>query len=90
MGEAGGFSFEDLAESLDLVGRPMGDVGESAVVDLAVLAEALAEEDGGRGVAVGDYGDVHVDIVQLSMRSIKTNISIYMTTQSGPNRRKSE
>ena len=42
----------------------MGEIGDGAVVDLAVLAEAFAEEDSGRGVAVGDYGDVHVDRIR--------------------------
>ena len=40
-----------------------GEIGNGAVVDLAVFAEALAQEDSGRGVAVGHDGDVHVDIV---------------------------
>jgi hypothetical protein len=33
-------------------------------VDLAVLAEGFAEEDGGRRVAVGHDGDVHVDMIR--------------------------
>jgi hypothetical protein len=41
----------------------MGEVGEGAVADLAAETEGLAEEDGGRGVAVGHGGDVHVYIV---------------------------
>ena len=34
------------------------------VVDLAVFAEALTQEDSGRGVAVGHDGDIHVDIIR--------------------------
>jgi hypothetical protein len=32
-------------------------------MDFAQLAEALAEEDGRWGVAIGDDGHVHVDIL---------------------------
>jgi hypothetical protein len=48
----GSSAFEDGAESLDLSGGPMREVGEGAVVDLAVAAEGLAEEDSGRGAAI--------------------------------------
>ena len=51
--------FKTAAESIDLGGGPMREVGEGAVADLAVETEGLAEEDSGRGVAVGDAGDVH-------------------------------
>ena len=53
------FAFEDTAEGVDLSGGPRREVGEGAFDDLCALAEALAEEDGGRGVAVGDGLDVH-------------------------------
>lgn len=54
-----GLALEEAAEGLDLVLRPVGQVGEGLLDDAAVLALALAEEDGGRGVAVGDGLDVH-------------------------------
>jgi len=54
-----GIAFEDPAESIDLSGRPSGEVGESAFDDLAEEAGRLAEKDGGRGVAVGDRFHVH-------------------------------
>jgi hypothetical protein len=38
---------------------PVGEVGEGAVLDLAMLAIGFAEEKGGRGVAVGDSGDIN-------------------------------
>jgi hypothetical protein len=41
----------------------MREVGEGAVADLAVETKGLAEEDSGRGVAVGDVGDVHAYIL---------------------------
>ena len=46
-------------EAVDEGGRPLGEVGEGAFADLAALAEGLAQEDGGRRVAVGDGLDVH-------------------------------
>jgi len=52
-GAKGSSAFQDGAESIDLRRGPMREVGEGAVVDLAVKTERLAKEDGGRGVAVG-------------------------------------
>ena len=50
---------EQDAQAFDEVGGPLGEVGEGAFLDLAVLAVGLAEQDGwGRG-AVGDRFDVH-------------------------------
>jgi|SRR5208337_3357786 len=57
-------ALQDGAKRIDFGGGPVGEIGDSAVMDLAVFAEAFAEEDGGRGVAVGDDGDVHVDIIR--------------------------
>jgi hypothetical protein len=72
-GAEGSGAHEDGAQGIDLRRRPMGEVGESAVVDLAVEAEGLAEEDGGRGVAVGDGGDVHVYIISSIIQYSKHN-----------------
>jgi hypothetical protein len=77
----GGGALENGAEGIDLRRGPMGEIGESAVEDLAVLAEGLAEEDGGRGVAVRDGGDIHAYIMRQINRTCKHNINIYMPTQ---------
>jgi len=53
------FAFEHTTERVDLGGGPRGEVREGAFHNLAAAAEALAEEDGGRGVAVGDGFYVH-------------------------------
>src|SRR5229473_1501217 len=53
------FALEDTAEGVDLSGGPRGEVGEGTFDDLGPLAEALTEENGGRGVAVGDGLNVH-------------------------------
>jgi hypothetical protein len=49
----------------------MGDVGEGAGLDVAVFAVGFAEEDGGRGVAVGDGGHVHAYIISHQMHKYK-------------------
>ena len=41
-------ALEQDAESLDELVGPLGQVGEGSFLDLAVFAEGLAEEDGGR------------------------------------------
>ena len=45
--------------ALDHHGRPLRQVGEGAFTDLAGLAIGFAQQDGGRGVSVGDGLDVH-------------------------------
>jgi hypothetical protein len=43
----------------------MGEVGKSAVADLAAETKRLAKEDSGRGVAVGHCGDIHAYIIPI-------------------------
>jgi hypothetical protein len=57
-----GFVGQHPAQSVDLGGRPFGQIGQSARLDLALLAVALAQQHGGRGVPVGDGRDVHAGI----------------------------
>ena len=52
------------AKGLYLMSREMGDVGEGAGFDFPVQAIGFAEEDSGRGVAVGYGGNVHAYIIQ--------------------------
>ena len=63
-GAKGGGAFQDGAQRVDFGLGPVGEIGDGAVVDFAVFAKALAEENSGRGVAVGDDGDVHVDRIR--------------------------
>jgi len=79
LGEVGGsegLALEEGAEGVDASGRPMGEVGEGAVFDFAVLAVGLAEEDSGRGVAVGDGSHVHAYLIS----QISNNIKQYFTS----------
>ncbi len=56
-------TLQDLAQSLDAIRRPVRKVGESAILDLAVEAKRLPEEDGRRGLAVRDGRYVHAYIM---------------------------
>ena len=42
----------------------MSDVGDGASLDFAIEAIGFAEEDGGRGVAIGDGGYIHAYIIR--------------------------
>ena len=55
----GGALLEQDAEPLDQFGRPFGEVGKGAFLDLALLAVGLAQADGLGGLAVGDGFDVY-------------------------------
>jgi hypothetical protein len=50
---------QQVAKGLDAGGRPVGEVGQGAILDFVVLAEGFAQEKGRRGVAVGEGGDIH-------------------------------
>jgi hypothetical protein len=52
-------AFEDEAESIDLGRGPVGKISEGLLADFRAFADGLAEEDSGRGVAIGDGFDVH-------------------------------
>ena len=52
-GADGSSASQDGAECVDFGRRPMGDVGEGAVEDLAVETEGFAEEDGGGELRLG-------------------------------------
>ena len=70
-GGSGEIAFESAAQGVDLSVREMGDVGNGPGFDFAVEAEGLAEENGGRGGAVGDGGDVHAYIIHVDNRYYK-------------------
>src|ERR1035437_8278193 len=51
------------AEGINLLFGPVGEVGQGALEGLRAFAPTLAEEDGGRGAAIGDGLDVHGSII---------------------------
>ena len=57
-----------------------GEVGDGAFPDLAVLALSFAQEDGGRGVAVGNDVDVHGNDYGNQNRKCRKNLHHYMGT----------
>ena len=71
---------QGATEGLDPCGIPAGDIGEGAGFDLSMVAERLAEEDGGRRSAIGDGGDVHAYIISLLIILVKHNNYNYMPT----------
>jgi len=62
------FAFQEAAQEIDLGVGPGGDIGEGALVDLGADTNRFAEEDGRRGVAIGDGFDVHGSMIQLARR----------------------
>ena len=60
-----GLVAKEFAESLDFLGGPLGEVGESAFADLGTFAPAFAEEDGGGRVAIGDGLHAHGNIIEI-------------------------
>ena len=77
-----GFVAQQAAEGLDFLRRPGGKVGQGALTGFVALAPALAEEDGGRGVAVGDDGDIHANVISQQPAYVKHNYIYYMGTFS--------
>src|SRR5271165_2775640 len=74
------FILQQAAEGLDLLLGPMGEIGEGALVGLVAFAPTFAEEDGGRGVAVGDGLDVHGSNYAYYINQAKGNNVNYMGT----------
>src|SRR5207342_1581020 len=81
-------ALEQRAQSFDNLGRPMGQVSDGALPDLAAVAITLPQQDGGRRVPVGHGFDIHGANMSYLMTYRNINIIIYMATYSGPNSRK--
>ena len=72
--------FEHTPEALDLVGGPMGEIGQGAFMDLFALAAAFAQEEGRGRVAVGDGLDLHGTMLSSRNTMSRVIIIIYMGT----------
>src|SRR5882762_11151000 len=75
-----GAAFEQRLEAGDPLVRPVGEVQQRALLDLASLAVALAQQDGRRRVAIGDRFDIHGNVIADSSRSSNQNTLYYMAT----------
>jgi len=67
---------QSQAEGVHLMRGEMSDVGDGASLDFTVETIGFAEEDGGRGVAVGYGGHVHAYMIRLLMPYCKYIIAI--------------
>src|SRR4030042_1155615 len=73
-------SAQGATKSLDAHRIPVGDVGQSARLDLAMIAVRLTDQDcGGRG-AIGNRGDVHAHIINILSMLVKHHYCNYMPT----------
>src|SRR5215210_2613696 len=75
-----GGAFQNTAQGYDLFRRPVGEIGDGAVADLAVLAEGFPKEHGGRRIAVRHDRYIHVDMMPSQEVHCKLKHLIYMTT----------
>ena len=67
-------ALEDAAQPLDVLGRPVGEVEQRALPHGLAVPIALAQQDGGRGAAVGDGLDVHGRKIADTPPQINKNI----------------
>ena len=67
-------ALEHAAQALDVLGRPMAEVEQRALADALAVPIALAQQDGGRGAAVGDGFDIHGRRIAETPRTINKNI----------------
>ena len=52
-------AFRRRAKTLDQSGGPGGKIGQGALSNPAILAKALAQQDGGGRAAIGDRFNLH-------------------------------
>src|SRR5260370_34135791 len=76
LGRDEGFVAQQAAEGLDFLLGPIGEVGQGALAGFVGFGSALAEADGGRGVAVGDGFDVHGSYYAHILTIVKANMLI--------------
>ena len=71
---------QQTAQCLDASAGPGGKIGQRSVLDLAVFTEGFAQQDGGRRVAIGNFGNVHADTISIISKTVKQTNALYMTT----------
>src|SRR5215831_5321531 len=75
---------QDRAQQSDALGRPVGQVLQGAGLDLAVLAIALAQQNGGRRAAVWYGRDVHAVLRTASLGPVERKTPRNMPTDHDP------
>jgi hypothetical protein len=80
LGRDQGFVAQQSPQGFDLLRRPMGKIGQGPLDGLLAFAPTLAQEDGGRGVAIGDSFDIHGTDYAHSSPHVKKKMNIYMGT----------
>ena len=81
-----GAAFEQCLEPGDPLVRPVGEVQQGTLLDLAGLAIALAQQDGRGRVAIGDGFDIHGNIIAIAPRPSNKNPPDYMATFQCPSK----
>src|SRR5271157_4516549 len=66
---------QQAAEGFNAGRGPVRQVGDGAILDLTILPEGFAQEDGRRGIAVGDGGDIHDFYIQVIESHVNDNIT---------------
>ena len=75
-----GAAFEQHLETGNSLARPVGQVQQGALLDLAAIAVALAQQDGGGRVPVGDRFDVHGSMIDHYLALCNHKLPNYMAT----------
>jgi hypothetical protein len=71
-----GFVAQQPPQCFDLLCWPRGEIGQGALDGFLAFAPTLAQEDGGRGAAIGDSFYVHgIDYAYL-LYPVKTKVNI--------------
>jgi hypothetical protein len=83
-----GAAFEQHLETGNPLARPVGQVEQGALFDLAALAVALAQQDGRGRVAIRDRFDVHGDMIAPYLENATTNCQFTWLRFAGDKARK--
>jgi len=73
------FPAQQAAESFNAGRRPVRQVGDGAIPDLAVLPEGFAQEDGGRELRLGTVA-IYMTSIYSKLTALSRISYIYMTT----------
>src|ERR1700741_4230363 len=73
-------ALEHATQAFNVVWRPIAQIEQGPLLDLVTDPIALAQQDGGRRVTVGNGFDVHGRCLPPHYNTINQQISIYMAT----------